>query len=220
MPDALLFDLDGTLLDSDPLHREVFAEILAPFGYAVDAAFYRDRIHGRLNRDLFAELTPGLDRDRADWDKEARFRDLIQVRGADPTPGLVAFLGRADAAGLPCAVVTNACRLNAAAMLDVLGLGHMFRAVISAEDCPAGKPDPAPYLAGAAAVGVAPARCLAFEDSPSGLASARAAGCTVVGLPSSLSPDALRAAGAHHVATDFTDPALEPLLVAPAGAPA
>lgn len=218
MPDALLFDLDGTLLDSDPLHREVFAELLAPYGHDVDADFYARKIHGRLNRDVFAELTPGLDRDRMDWDKEALFRDLLARRGANPTPGLVAFLDRAGQAALPAAVVTNACRLNAEAMLAALGLRDRFGAVISAEECAAGKPDPAPYLAGAEALGVRPARCLAFEDSGSGLEAARAAGCTVVGLTSTLSPQELRAAGAHHVIQDFTDPALGPLLGVDTGA--
>ena len=103
-------------------------------------------------------------------------------------------------------------------MLTAIGLRDRFKSVIVADDCAAGKPDPAPYLAGAAAVGAAPGRCLAFEDSPSGLQAARAAGCTVVGLPTTLTPDALRMAGAHHVITDFTDPALEPLLGAATGA--
>ncbi len=218
MADALLFDLDGTLLDSDPLHREVFVEVLTPYGYHVDEAFYANRIHGRLNVDLFAELTPDEDPSAMDVAKEARFRERLAETGADPTPGLMDLLDHADAAGLPYAVVTNACRLNAHAMLEALGLTSRFAAVISAEDCPAGKPDPAPYLAGAAALGVTARNCIAFEDSPSGLESARAAGCTVYGLTSGLTPDKLRAAGAHHVITDFTDPALKPLFGAETGA--
>ena len=191
MPDALLFDLDGTLLDSDPLHREVFAELLAPYGHDVDADFYARKIHGRLNRDVFAELTPGLDRDRMDWDKEALFRDLLARRGANPTPGLVAFLDRAGQAALPAAVVTNACRLNAEAMLAALGLRDRFGAVISAEECAAGK---------------------------AGSGAARPSRAAGAGLTPRVSADELRASGAHHVIQDFTDPALGPLLGVDTGA--
>ncbi len=90
----------------------------------------------------------------------------------------MALLERAQKAGLPCTVVTNACRLNAVAMLDAIGLSDRFAPVITSNDGLPGKPDPAPYLAGAAAHNVAARACIAFEDSPSrsqGRARARAA---------------------------------------------
>lgn len=220
MTDALLFDLDGTLLDSDPLHVAVFSDMLAPLGLAVDRAFYLDRIHGRLNVEVFAELMPDADANEMDHAKEAEFRRRLARTTIPPTPGLVAFLDRAAALGVPCAVVTNACRANADAMLAAIGLSDRFDPVLSSDDIQPGKPDPAPYLAGAAAHGVPAANCIAFEDSPSGLAAARAAGCTVVGLTSSLPADALIAAGAHHAIADFTDPILESLLTQKTGAPA
>ncbi len=215
---ALLFDLDGTLLDSDPLHLSVFAEVLAPYGYDVDEAFYRDRIHGRHNTDTFGDLTPDEDPGEMDRLKERKFRDLLASRHVNETPGLVPLLDRAEAAGLPFAVATNAPRENAEAMLKAIGLRDRFGVVISADDCENGKPAPDPYLLAARHLGADPAAALAFEDSPSGLAAARAAGCTVIGLPSTLTPDQLRDKGAHHVIQDFNDPALEPLLGLPTGA--
>ncbi len=217
---ALLFDLDGTLLDSDPLHLEVFTEVMAPFGITVDAAFYRAKVHGRHNIDTFTELTPGEDPAAMDRMKERRFRDMLAERGADRTPGLLRLLDRADAAGLPYAVATNAPRDNAAAMLDAIGLAQRIEVVVSAEDCDRPKPAPDPFLMAARRLGADPARALAFEDSPAGVAAAHAAGCRVVGLTSTLSPRDLRAAGAHHTIRDFTDPALEPLLGLPTGASA
>lgn len=217
---ALLFDLDGTLLDSDPLHLSVFTEVLAPYGYDVDARFYQQRIHGRHNLDTFADLTPDEDPARMDALKEQKFRDLLATRHVDPAPGLVRLLDRADAAGVAVAVATNAPRENAEAMLNAIRLRDRFGIVVSADDCDQGKPAPDPYLLAARKVGADPARALAFEDSPSGLTAARAAGCTVVGLTSTLTPEQLRDAGADHVIRDFNDPALEPLLGLPTGASA
>ncbi len=220
MPSGFLFDLDGTLLDSDPLHLAVFTQMLAPAGFDVDETFYLKHIHGRLNVEVFTELVPGEDARALDIAKEAAFRDRLTPGAVQPAPGLLALLDHAQAQGIPCAVVTNACRLNAVAMLAAIGLTDRLPTVIVADDCPHGKPHPAPYLAGAAALGVRAQTCLAFEDSPAGLTAARAAGCTVVGLTSSLPPAALRDAGAHHTIPDFTDPALWHLLGATTGASA
>lgn len=212
MPEALLFDLDGTLLDSDPLHVAVFADMLAPMGLSVDKTFYLNHVHGRLNVDVFGELMPDADAHAMDLAKEAEFRARLARTKIDPAPGLVALLDRARALDLPCSVVTNACRANADAMLNAIGLTDRFMHVLSSDDIQPGKPDPAPYLAGAASHGVSARNCIAFEDSPSGLRAAHAAGCTVVGLTSSLDADALRAAGAHYSIADFTDPVLDKLL--------
>ena len=218
MSAALLFDLDGTLLDSDPLHIAVFADMLRPLGIAVDEHYYLTHVHGRLNTEVFSELMPDADPRAMDIAKEAEFRRRLAQTRIKPAKGLVALMDRAKAQGIPCAVVTNACRLNAVAMLDAIGLTGRFDPVITSDDGIPGKPDPAPYLAGAKAHGVPAKRCIAFEDSPAGLQSARAAGCTVVGLTSSLDADALRAAGAHYTINDFTDPALTALLNAETGA--
>ncbi len=218
MPAALLFDLDGTLLDSDPLHIEVFADLLRPRGIRVDRPYYLKHIHGRLNVDVFAELMPDADPHEMDLTKEAEFRRRLAQRKVPPARGLVALLDRARTEGTPCAVITNAPRINARAMLDAIGLRDRFAPVISSDDIAPGKPDPAPYLAGAAAHGVPARACIAFEDSPSGLQAARTAGCTVVGLSSSLDAAALKAHGAHLAIDDFTDPALADLLDAETGA--
>ena len=208
---ALLFDLDGTLIDSDPIHAEVFVELFAERGRTIDTAHYVAKFHGRLNTDIFGEQFPGEDPLALHHEKEARFRDRLPANVA-PTPGAVSLLNRAEAAGWGVAVVTNAMRLNADAMLGALGLTDRLPTIIVGEECPAGKPDPWPYRAALETLGVAPDLALAFEDSPTGLASASGAGIPCVGLRSSLSDNELRAAGAHITINDFTDPALEPLL--------
>ena len=215
---ALLFDLDGTMLHTDPIHVAVFADMLAPYGLTVDEAFYMARIHGRLNAEIFAELMPGAQDLAALADaKEAEFRRRLP-RPFPAMPGLEALLDLAGRQQHPMAVVTNANRLNAEAMLGAIGQRARFDVVISGEECARGKPAPDPYLAGMAALGARPADSIAFEDSPAGVQSAAAAGALVVGVRSSKSDADLRAAGAHLTISDFTDPAFEPVLARLAGA--
>ncbi|MFD1341742.1 HAD family hydrolase [Litorisediminicola beolgyonensis] len=210
---ALLFDLDGTLLETDPLHVAVFRELFAERGREIDEAYYLERIHGRHNADIFADEFPGEDPQAMSDEKEARFRAKLGD-SAPPMAGLPALLDRAEAAGWPIAVVTNAPRANAEASLGAIGLRHRFETLIIGDECARGKPDPEPYLAAMRALGVAPGECLAFEDSPSGLRAARASGAFTFGVTSSLSPAALRDAGAQEVIDDFTDDRLMRALAA------
>ncbi|WP_127104443.1 HAD family hydrolase [Pararhodobacter zhoushanensis] len=209
---ALLFDLDGTMLHTDPIHIAVFADLMAQRGLAVDEAFYMAHVHGRLNVDIFAEFLPSEADPQALSDaKEAEFRRRLP-RPFPAMPGLGAVLDHAERAGHGLAVVTNANRLNAEAMLAAIGQRARFEVLVIGEECARGKPHPDPYAQAMTLLGVAPADCLAFEDSPSGIRAARAAGAQVIGLRSTLSDAALRAAGAHHTISDFTDPTLAPLL--------
>ncbi|SFP20737.1 HAD family hydrolase [Tranquillimonas alkanivorans] len=207
---ALLFDLDGTLLHSDPLHAKIFQEIFAARGQEIDEAFYTANIHGRENADIFGEFFPDEDAARLSDEKEATFRDRLGRR--EPTPGTTALLDRAHRAGWGIALVTNAPRLNAHAMLDAIGLVERFGTIVVGEECERGKPHPAPYRAAMEALGVASRDSVAFEDSRSGVASARAAGVFTVGLRSSLTHDQLCAAGADTTIADFTDTALDRIL--------
>ena len=104
--------------------------------------------------------------------------------------------------------------------LQAIGLRHHFEIVISGEECPRGKPHPDPYLAALDSLGAAAAGALAFEDSPSGLAAAVAAGIPVVGVTSTLPASELLALGAFATISDFTDTALEPILDRLKGVPA
>ncbi len=211
MPAALLFDLDGTMMMTDPIHRAVFADLLAPRGVVVDEAYYAAHIHGRMNLDFFAEAFPDEpDPQALSEAKEAEFRRRLP-RPYPATPGLAALLARARAAGWETAVVTNAPRLNAEAMLEAIGVRASFDVIVSGEETPRGKPAPDPYLAAMRLLRVGPAESIAFEDSPAGLAAARASGAFTVGIGPD--PAALRRAGAEVAIRDFTDPALEPVLL-------
>ncbi|MBP0482875.1 HAD family hydrolase [Sagittula salina] len=209
---ALLFDLDGTMLDTDRLHREVFADMLAPAGHDVTEEFYLRHIHGRLNADIFADLLPGAgDPGRLSEEKEAAFRTRLP-KPYPGMPGVDRLVARAASEGWGLAVVTNAPRLNAEAMLEAIGLRAAFDVLVIGEECARGKPDPLPYLTAMERLGVDPARAVAFEDSPSGMRAAAASGALPVGIRSSLSDADLRSHGAALTLQDFNDMALEDIL--------
>ena len=209
MVPALLFDLDGTLTNSDALHLQAFNRILAPLGRSLDPHTYETRVMGFANADiakwLFADQPEDQHATLLDR-KEAAFRDLSPR--LDPTLGLADFLDWADARPLACAVVTNAVRVNADHMLGALMLKHRFRTVVIGDELEHGKPHPLPYLTGLDRLDADPARTVAFEDSRSGVRSAVAAGIACVGLTTSLSAEALLAEGASLTAADFRDPAV------------
>lgn len=203
---ALLFDLDGTLVDTDRLHHGAFAAILGERGRGLSVEEYRAHIMGHPNDAILDRYFPGesmavLDR------KEAMFREQLGTNVA-PITGIHALLDWAEAAGAGCAVVTNAPRDNAVAMLAAASLAHRLPTLVIGDECARAKPDPMPYQEAMRKLGVTPSVCVAFEDSPSGLRAARAAGAHVFGLTTGLAPDALRQAGAHETISDFTDPAL------------
>ena len=207
--DTLLFDLDGTLTDTDALHFEAYLRLLAPFGRAITRDDYRHRIMGAANEAITAWLFP--DRDPAEraalaGRKEELFRGLAGKM--TPAPGLLALLDWAESRGLKMAVVTNAPRANAEMMLGALALAARLPTLVIGDELARGKPDPLPYATALARLGAAAPRALAFEDTRSGVASATAAGVDTFGVTTGLDPAALRAAGAVATIADFRDPQL------------
>lgn len=206
---AFLFDLDGTLVDTDRQHHAAFAALLAERGTDLGFDTYREHIMGKPNPAIMAQFFPGEAARHTEIaeSKEALYRAALPERIA-PVDGIHALLDRLDADGHAVAVVTNAPRATAEASLRASGLAPRLPVVVIGEECPRPKPDPAPYRVAMEALGVAPDRAIAFEDSPSGLAAARASGAEVFGLATGLDAAALLQAGAHHAIADFTDPAL------------
>jgi len=203
---ALLFDLDGTLVDTDHLHHAAFVEILAERGRDLPLDEYRAQIMGQHNAHILERYFPGEDPAVLER-KEARFLDTL-ADSVEPIPGIHALLDWAAENAVATAVVTNAPRRNALAMLAAAGLAARLTTLIIGEECVRAKPDPAPYQAAMAAVGATPSRSLAFEDSRSGIRAARSAGAHVFGMTTGLTPAELLQAGAQQTIADFTDPLL------------
>jgi beta-phosphoglucomutase len=204
--DTLLFDLDGTLTDTDKLHFEAYRRLLQPFGKAVTMADYKGRIMGATNAAIMEWLFPDLDRARHEAladEKERLFRS--QLDRMAPLPGLMALLDWASERRIKMAVVTNAPRANAETMLKGLGLTTRFPVLVIGDELDRGKPDPLPYLTGLSRLGSVRERALAFEDSRSGVQAASTAGIETIGLRTGLDDATLRAAGAAATIDDFTD---------------
>lgn len=216
---ALLFDMDGTLVDSDPIHIAVFKEFLAERGVVITEADYMTRIHGRQNVEIFRDLLPGADPHDMDLAKEAAYREKVGT-AMEPMPGARELIQRATASGLKLGAVTNGPRANLEAILAATGLVGAFHHSGTSNDVTFGKPHPELYLAALDALQITAAEALVFEDSPSGIAAARAAGIDVVAIASSLPAETLVEHGAIFAVSDFTDPALLRHLYALEGATA
>lgn len=204
---ALLFDIDGTLADTDPLHLEAFNRTFEPYGHLFNKARFSLELQGLANEAIAARFVSHLSRAEgmAVLDgKEAVFRDLART-SIHPVPGLFGLLDLADAAGLPMAAVTNAPRANADLILDGLGIRHRFKAIVIGAELPHGKPHPLPYLEGLRLLGARPELSVAFEDSRTGIASATAAGLATIGIRTSLLHDDLVAAGATLSAAGYDE---------------
>ena len=213
MLEAILFDLDGTLADTDSIHFAVWQDILLRYDLEIDRAFYRQRISGRTNSKIIKDILPQLTLEDA-WklatEKEETYRRL--ANSLLPTPGLDRLLKLTDEASIKRAVVTNAPEDNAVYMLEALRFTSIFPLVIMAKDAPPGKPDPAPYQMALDRLGVKSKRAIAFEDSAAGIRSAVGAGIYTVGITSSHLAEDLLDAGASMVIEDFRDRQLWKLL--------
>ena len=207
---ALLFDIDGTLADTDALHVRAFNQIFGPRGHAFDRQRASKELMGFTNASISERFLPGESPERQAAimaQKEETFRKLASGN-IQPLAGLMMLLARADATGVPMVAVTNAPRLNAEMMLSGLGIMDRFKALIIGDELPHGKPHPMPYLEGLRALGAVPNLSLAFEDSRTGVQSASAAGIATVGIRTTLGHDDLIAAGAVMTASSFEAPEL------------
>jgi len=214
---AILFDLDGTLANTDPIHFKIWRVLLGELNMlniTIDRDFYDAHVSGRLNVDIIQDLLPQLspEEGKALSDrKEALFRQEARTQ-MQRLSGLSSFLAWIEERQMKRAVVTNAPPKNAWFSLDVLQLRDFFEVVVISEELPYGKPHPLPYEVGLQKLNVAASQAIAFEDSPSGIQSAVGAGLLTVGVASTHDPKELLQAGSKTVITDFQDPKLPSLL--------
>jgi HAD superfamily hydrolase (TIGR01509 family) len=181
----VLFDMDGLLIDSEPLWLEAETEIMARLGASWSEQDQAQLLGGSLERSVRYLLSKATRPAPPELIGEWLMSDIIErVRrdGVPVQPGARELLAAVRRAGLPHALVTSSERGFMDAVLASTGM--RFDVLVCAEDVTATKPDPEPYLLAAKLVGVDPGDCFALEDSPNGVASAEAAGCRVFAVPS------------------------------------
>ena len=200
---AAVFDLDGTLVDSETRSHESWRHVFRSRGIVPDDSLIRAFV-GRRGvdvHDLLRERVPGHDPAELMAATSAHFHGPDQPP-LGPLAGAVELVGLISAAGVPLALVTSAGRRYAEENLTELGILPLFSVVVTAEDVTVGKPDPQGYLAAARGLGVPPAECVVFEDAPAGVAAAKAAGMYCVAVATT-HPQAELAA-ADQVVPDLT----------------
>lgn len=173
--EALILDFDGTLADTTPRHERALRSALQPHGHNLDHNWYRRHV-GLSIHDLLAALPGGRSLPHDQIVRASRAHLLASMHDITAIACVVALLYAARQAGVRCAVASTASRVLVHPGLDALGLRHEFAAVITREDVTHGKPAPDLYLTATRHLGVPPGRCLAVDDAPDGVASARAAG--------------------------------------------
>jgi len=182
---AVLWDLDGTLVDSADLHWISWRDTLSAAGVTITYEQFLDSFGQKNDRILRGWLPNGAPADdirRIGDAKEAEYRRLARAHGLTPLPGAADWLARLRAAGWEQAIASSAPRENVEVMLDALGLRGYFEVMTAAEDVSAGKPDPQVFLAASSRLGIPPPSCVVVEDAAAGIEAARRAGMRSVGV--------------------------------------
>ena len=182
---AVLWDMDGTLIDSEEFHWISWRDTLANEGISITReqflSSFGQRNDSIIPRLLGAAATPERI-ERIATAKEELYRHLVRSEGISPLPGVARWLHDLHKEGWLQAIASSAPRANVDTVLEVLSATHIFQGIVSAEDVHRGKPDPEVFLAAASRVGVPPERCIVVEDAVAGVQAARNAGMKSIGV--------------------------------------
>jgi HAD superfamily hydrolase (TIGR01509 family) len=183
-PGAVLWDLDGTLVDSEEFHWRSWRDTMAAEGLTLSYPQFLESFGKKNDLILGGWLGPvAADRiQRIGDDKEVEYRRLARTEGLKPLPGAAEWVARLHDAGWKQAIASSAPRANVEVVLEALGFERFIDAIASAEDVTRGKPAPDVFFEAARRTGIAPARCVVVEDAAAGIAAARAAGMKSVGV--------------------------------------
>jgi beta-phosphoglucomutase len=193
-PIAFIFDMDGVLVDSNPFHKISLQQFCVKYGQNLTEQQLREKIYGRTNKEWIVNVFGAMSKEKLlayEDEKEALFRELYQ-HDIKPVDGLISFLDKLDAQQIPRAIGTSAPRVNVDFVLAKTGMEKYFSVILDEDFVTNGKPDPEIYLKVAAALKFEPGQCVVFEDSLAGVQAGKAAGCKVVGITTTHTPEELQ----------------------------
>lgn len=202
---AVIFDMDGVIIDSNPFHKISLRQFCEKYGFHLSDEELVKRIYGRTNKEWITNLFGPLPHDRLielEEEKEGLFRELFK-HDIKALNGLDHFLRKLKNENIPTAIGTSAPRSNVDYVLEHTKLGEYFSVILDESHVEHGKPNPEIYLKVAASLSFDPARCIVFEDSLSGVEAARRAGSKVVGVSTTHSEEEL--SHTDLVINDFSD---------------
>ena len=185
MTGAVLWDMDGTLVDSEEYHWLSWRDTMQLEGVSITHDQFLKTFGQRNDSILPQWLNAGATPEsiiRIGDSKEELYRKLVHEGRIEPLPGVLDWIERLREQGWRQAVASSAPRKNIEVVLDAMGLAGFFDALVSAEDVTAGKPDPQVFQKGAERLGIAPARCIVVEDAVPGVEAARRAGMRCIGV--------------------------------------
>ncbi|MCG3176273.1 MAG: Phosphorylated carbohydrates phosphatase [Candidatus Omnitrophica bacterium] len=191
---AVLFDMDGVLIDTNTAHRDAYRRFAARHGVRLSDRDFREHVFGRTNKDVLTRLFGRMSARRLarlEAEKEADFRRVFGPR-FKLVKGTRALLSGLRRLGVPVALATSAPAANVRFFFQKSGLERYFDGVVDSTGIRRGKPDPEIYLKAARRIGVPPRSCVVLEDSYSGARAARRAGMRVVGVATTHTPEELR----------------------------
>jgi beta-phosphoglucomutase len=181
---AVVWDMDGTLIDSMPYHWQAWQDVLRQINRQVEHGVW-NQTAGMRNSDIIPLLFPDMspaETAYVDQAKEARYRELLEAQGIELLPGVAEWIQRFQAAGWKQAIASSAPPENVATIARVLHFNGTFEALVSGAEVQRGKPDPDIFLAAAQRLNTQPQQCLVIEDAPTGLEAAQRAGMKAIGV--------------------------------------
>ena len=208
LPKAILFDMDGTLVDNMHFHHIAWMQFIEEKKLNIDAETFEQDYHKGTLIEVMARFFPHLKTEAAlrkvGNEKEALFREIYRPH-IKPINGLLQFLDRLKEKNIPIGLATMGDQNNITMTLTELGILDYFHSTTGGHEVEKGKPQPDIFLKAAHKIGIAPKDCLAFEDMQSGINSARAAGMKVVGVATQFSKTQLLALGCCHAISDYRE---------------
>ena len=212
MIEGIVFDMDGVLIDSHPVHRIAWSKFLATVGKSVTDEGLSFILAGRRREEILRHFLGDLPESKiAEYGRqkdlffEENFQDVKLI------PGVRKFLESLETADLKCAIATSASSARTWGTLGRLGLGEKFSIIVTGDDVAVGKPDPAVYMLVSRRMNLSPEKLLVFEDAPCGVQAAKSAGMRCIGVSTNGRAEMLLQCGAEVIVPDFLNVSIETL---------